>query len=59
MLLAPPKAQRDKIAIMKKIIEELEQSTPKGAPEEEIFRMAEEQGIKRDRAKSILNKMKE
>ncbi len=51
--------QRDRIAIIKRIIEELEESNEKGAPEEEIFRMAEERGISRQKVEEILAKLKQ
>jgi len=51
--------QRDRIAIVKRIIEELEESNEKGAPEEEIFRMAEERGISREKVEEILAKLKQ
>ncbi len=51
--------QRDRIAIVKRIIEELEDSNEKGAPEEEIFRLAEERGIKREKVEEILAKLKQ
>lgn len=53
------KTQRDRIMIMKKIVEELENIHEKGAPEDEILRMAEEHGISQNKAKEILYKMKE
>ena len=53
------KAQRDKIAAVRKIVEELEGVTPKGAPEDDIIKIAEEQGIPAEKAKAILLKMKE
>ncbi|AEA46045.1 LAGLIDADG family homing endonuclease [Archaeoglobus veneficus] len=53
------KSQRDKIMIIRKIVEELESMHEKGAPEEEILRMAEEEGINPHKAKEILSKMKE
>jgi replicative DNA helicase Mcm len=52
------KTQRDRIIAIKKLVEELEAMHEKGAPEEEILRMAEEQGINREKAKYILHKMK-
>ncbi len=51
--------QRDRIAIIKRIVEELEDKHEKGAPEEEIIRMAEERGISREKAEEILMKLKQ
>jgi len=51
--------QRDRIAIIKKIIEDLERTNEKGAPEEEIFRMAEQKGISREKAEEILAKLRQ
>ncbi len=51
--------QRDRIAIIKRIVEELEDKHEKGAPEEEIFRIAEERGISREKAEEILMKLKQ
>ena len=53
------KSQRDRIFILKRIIEELEASHDKGAPEEEILRAAEEEGIDASKARELLRKMKE
>jgi len=53
------KSQRDRIMILKRIIEELETSHDKGAPEEEIIRAAEEEGINERKAKELLKKMRE
>ncbi len=53
------KTQRDRIMTMKRIVEELENIHEKGAPEEEILKMAEEHGINPEKAKEILYKMKE
>ena len=53
------KSQRDRILILRKIIEELETTHEKGAPEEEVLRMAEEEGIDAHKAKEILAKMRE
>ncbi|RLI76077.1 AAA family ATPase [Archaeoglobales archaeon] len=54
-----PKTQRERILIVKKIIEELEDNYEKGVPEYEIIRMAGEQGIDESRIKEILKKLKE
>ena len=51
--------QRDRIAIIKKIVEELEAENERGAPEEEIFRLAEQRGISREKAEEILAKLKQ
>ena len=51
--------QRDRIALIKKIIEALENEHEKGAPEEEIIRMAEEKGISREKVEEILSKLKQ
>ncbi len=58
-VMGTPKAQRDKIAVILQIVEELENLTPKGAPEDEIIRTAEEKGIDAERARAILRKLKE
>lgn len=52
------KRQRDRIWTMKKIIEELEDLSENGAPEEEILRRAESEGIDEAKAKEILSKLK-
>ena len=51
--------QRDRIAIIKRIIEELEKEHERGAPEEEILRRAEERGISREKAEEILSKLRQ
>ncbi len=51
--------QRDRIAIIKKIIEELEKEHERGAPEEDIIRIAEEKGISKEKAEEILAKLKQ
>ncbi len=53
------KSQRDRILILKRIIEELEASYEKGAPEEEILKAAQEEGIDERKAKELLRKMRE
>lgn len=53
------KRQRDRIMVIKKIIENLEPSYEKGVPEEEILTEAEREGIERSRAKEILSKLKQ
>ncbi len=53
------KSQRDRILILKRIIEELEASNEKGAPEEEILKAAQEEGIDERKAKELLRKMRE
>jgi len=54
-----PKRDRDRILILKRIIERLESASDAGAPEEEVLRAAEGEGIEAHRAKEILSKMKE
>jgi len=54
-----PKAQRDRIALVLQIVEQLEDMTPKGAPEDEIVRAAEEKGVDAETARTILRKLKE
>ena len=53
------KTQRDRIMIIKKIVEELSEFHERGAPEEEILRSAEEKGINREKAREIIHKMRE
>ncbi len=53
------KRQRDRIVIIKRIIEELENETDHGAPEDEIIRAAENEGIDRDKVKEILSKLRQ
>jgi len=53
------KRQRDRILVLRRIIEELEATHEKGAPEVEILKMAEAEGIQSQKAKEILYKMKE
>jgi len=53
------KRQRDRIMIIKKIIEDLEPNYEKGVPEEEILKVAEEEGIDRYKAREILVKLKQ
>jgi len=53
------KRQRDRIMVIKKIIENLEPNYEKGVPEEEILMEAEREGIERSRAKEILSKLKQ
>ncbi|MEM1578188.1 MAG: minichromosome maintenance protein MCM [Archaeoglobaceae archaeon] len=52
------KRQRDRIWALKKIIEEIEDMNENGAPEEEIIRRAEIDGIEEGKAKEILSKLK-
>ncbi len=54
-----PKAERDKIAVILHIVENLENLTMKGAPEDEIIKAAEEKGIDAERTRTILRKLKE
>ncbi|WP_457550760.1 LAGLIDADG family homing endonuclease [Archaeoglobus sp.] len=51
--------QRDRIAIIKNIVRELESSTPWGAPEEEILEKAENMKIPKDKAVEVLEKLKQ
>jgi len=51
--------QRDRIALIKKIIEVLENEHEVGAPEEEVIKMAEEKGISREKVEEIISKLKE
>jgi len=53
------KTQRDRIMILKKIIEDLEKEFAKGVPEKEILDEAEAHGIDRNRARELLYKMRE
>ncbi|RLI75172.1 AAA family ATPase [Archaeoglobales archaeon] len=53
------KTQRDRILIIKKIIEELEENYEKGVPEFEIVRMADEQGIDEIKTREILRKLRQ
>ncbi|MCC6027892.1 MAG: minichromosome maintenance protein MCM [Archaeoglobus sp.] len=52
------KRQRDRIWTIKKIIEELEETNQHGAPEEEIIKRAESEGIEESKAREILSKLK-
>jgi len=52
------KTQRDRIIVMKKIIDDLEKDYEKGVPEEVILEEAEKEGIDRTKAKEILSKLK-
>ncbi|MEM3477207.1 MAG: minichromosome maintenance protein MCM [Archaeoglobaceae archaeon] len=52
------KRQRDRIWTMKKIIEELEDLSENGAPEEEVVKRAESEGIDEAKAKEILSKLR-
>ncbi|WP_456328456.1 LAGLIDADG family homing endonuclease [Archaeoglobus sp.] len=51
--------QRDRIAIIKNIVKELESSTPWGASEEEILERAENAKIPKDKAMEVLEKLKQ
>lgn len=53
------KTQRDRIMIIKKIIEELEAEFEKGVPEEKIIEEAEKQGIEKFKVRELLIKMRE
>lgn len=52
------KKQRDRIFTLKKIIEELEETSENGAPEEEILSRARGEGIDEGKAREILSKLK-
>lgn len=52
------KTQRDRIMVIKKIVEEIAAVHDKGAPEEEVLNSAEDQGMSRNKAKDILQKMR-
>lgn len=52
------KRQRDRIWTIKKIIEELEELSENGAPEEEIVKRAEDAGIEESKTREILSKLK-
>ncbi|MFP3946190.1 MAG: LAGLIDADG family homing endonuclease [Archaeoglobaceae archaeon] len=52
------KTQRDRIMVIKKIVEEIADMHEKGAPEEEVLSSAEAQGINWSKAKDILQKMR-
>jgi replicative DNA helicase Mcm len=51
--------QRDRIAIIRNIVKELEDLTEWGAPEEDILEKAEKAGIDKEKAKEILEKLKQ
>jgi replicative DNA helicase Mcm len=51
--------QRDRIAVIKNIVKELEDSSDWGAPEEEILERAEKAGIDKEKAKETLEKLKQ
>lgn len=53
------KRQRDRIMVIKKIIENLEVEHEKGVPEEMILAEAEREGIEREKVKEILSKLKQ
>lgn len=53
------KSLRDKITLIKNIIDELEDLSNYGAPEDEIVKVAEERGIRKDDVLKILEKLKE
>jgi len=52
------KRQRDRIWTIKKIIEELEELSENGAPEDEIVKRAEDAGIEESKTREILSKLK-
>ncbi len=51
--------QRDRIAVIKNIVKDLEESTPWGAPEDAILERAEESKIERGKALETLEKLKQ
>jgi len=51
--------QRDRIAVIKNIVKELENSSAWGAPEEEILERAEKSGIPKEKARDTLERLKE
>ncbi|MET1124109.1 MAG: minichromosome maintenance protein MCM [Archaeoglobaceae archaeon] len=53
------KRQRDRIVIVKRIIEELEDKTSYGAPEEDVLDACEREGIEREKAREVLNKLRQ
>ncbi|MCS7122198.1 MAG: minichromosome maintenance protein MCM [Archaeoglobaceae archaeon] len=53
------KRQRDRILIVKKIIQELETKTNFGAPEEDVLEACEREGIEIEKAREILSKLKQ
>jgi len=57
-LTGTSKKQRDRIFTIKRIVEELEESTENGAPEEEIVNRAKAEGIEESKAREILSKLK-
>jgi len=53
------KTQRDRIIVIKRIIEELEKEYEKGVPENVIIEEAEKRGIEKAKAREILLKLRE
>ncbi len=53
------KTQRDRIMMLKRLVEELEAEYDKGVPEEIIFEEAEKLGIERSKIRELLIKMRE
>ncbi|MDI9646129.1 MAG: minichromosome maintenance protein MCM [Archaeoglobales archaeon] len=53
------KKQRDRIMIVKRIVEELESKTDFGAPEEDVLNECEAEGIDREKAKEAIRKLKQ
>ena len=51
--------KKDRIEIIKYIVKELEDLTEWGAPEEDILEKAEKAGIDKEKAKEILEKLKQ
>jgi len=51
--------QRDRIALIKNIVKELEDSSDWGAPEEEILERAEQAGIDKEKARETLEKLRQ
>lgn len=57
-LTGTPKSRRDAINMIKKIIEDLQDTTPNGAPEKDILDIAESSGVDSKKASEILLKLK-
>ena len=53
------KTMRDRINLIKRIIEELQYTTEKGAKEEDVLERAEAEGVEREKALEILRKLRE
>lgn len=53
------KRQRDRILVIKKIIQELETKTQYGAPEKDVLEACEREGIEKGKVEEILNKLRQ